>query len=460
MPLPRRRLVAGLLAAVISGTGLAALAAPAGAAEPSSASTQDAPKGRKVATLEIITPNASVQRAGNTEFELAEDGQKLRVGDTIQTDATGFVEIVYADDSFTRLDVNTTFTIDSLTDDEGNRKIKGTVESGQTWNRVEALTENESFEQEGAGATAATTGTAFAYQCDGAGVCVLTTVVNGVTYTTVDGELQNMDPLLQCTATEVDDANSDLCAVPTELTQEALIANQWLMTNLFLDGLLGYEGPIFGVIVVENGVVTSVTPATPPAESTEPPGPPVVPDPSVDVTENESGLQDPGPQDEIVTDENNDVVFTINTGGATWIIFTELFDDDPNGIFGLAGFAAASGIGANGAYCEPPFGSLYYRDGEYWEEVETDFQYASDTEFLFEPSEIDVPLGGEEVVANEIGYSETGEFTFYVETADGVASDPETVEVTVYDDPYGGVLSTEAIEAPPAGEEPGPPATE
>jgi hypothetical protein len=428
VPLPRRRRVAiGLLAALVVDAGLVAIAMPAGAARVGGQDESAEVTNEKVANLEIIEPGASVRRSGKENFKPAKDGQKLRVGDTVQTDATGFVEIVYADDSFTRLDVNTTFTIESLTDDEGNRKIKGSVESGQTWNRVEALTENESFEQEGAGATAAVTGTAFAYACDAVtNTCVLTTVVDGVTYSTQDGELKAVDPLQECEATEIDETDSDLCDVPTELTEAALIANAWIMQNLFLDGLLGYEVPLFGVIVVEDGVVTSFTPTPPPGDET--PAAPVILDPALDVTENDSPFGGTGPQTEIITDEENSVVFTINTGGATYIVFTDLFEDDPNAV----------GPGAlNGG---PSFGTLLYQDGESWLAVQTLLQYLSTTNFKFQPGEVVPPFFGEGLGAQgeEVlpPYSETGDFTFYVETAGGVRSAPETVTVTVHDVPY------------------------
>ncbi|MBM3670685.1 MAG: hypothetical protein FJW86_00630 [Actinobacteria bacterium] len=155
------------------------------------------------------------RRSGKEVFKSAKDGQKLKVGDTVQTDATGFAQVNYTDDgeSFTRLDVNTTFTIESLTDEEGNRKIKGTVESGQTWNRTSALTENETFEQEGAGATAAVAGTAFLVSCVTATNCTFTSIVDGIQLTTVDGEVQLLDPLEQCDSAEiVTDDDADLCA--------------------------------------------------------------------------------------------------------------------------------------------------------------------------------------------------------------------------------------------------------
>ena len=457
MPLPRRRRVAiGLLAALVVDAGLVAIALPAGAARVGGQDESAEVENESVATLTIIEEGASIRRSGKESFKPATDGQKLRVGDTVQTDATGFVEIVYADDSFTRLDVNTTFTIESLTDEAGNRKIKGSVESGQTWNRVEALTENESFEQEGAGATAAVTGTAFAVSCVSPGNCTFTSVVDGVTLTTIDGELQPLAPLEICAADEVDATNSDLCDEPSELTEAALIANAWLMQNLFLDGLLGYEGPIFGAIVVEDGVVTSFTPlAAPPAGNgaSDPVVQPVIPNPAVDITFSEGAYQNPaeGPYDEIITDENSVVEFNLLTGGAMWILFTDLFDDDPNSV----------GAGAlNGA---PPFGTLKYQEGESWFAVVSSLvdplaRYLSTTNFKFEPGEVEPPYYlGDFGAQGEVGepFSQSGDFTFYVETAAGVQSAPKTVDVTVYDVPYGcdygyeSTASATSDEAPP-----------
>jgi hypothetical protein len=283
------------------------------------------------------------------------------------------------------------------------------------------------------------------------GNCTFTSVVDGVTLTTIDGELQPMAPLEVCDADEVDATNSDLCEDPEALTQAALIANAWLMQNLFLDGLLGYEVPLFGVIVVEDGVVTSFTPTPPPGDET--PAVPVVLDPALDVTENDSPFGGTGPQTEIITDEENSVVFTIQTGGATYIVFTELFEEDPNPV----------GPGAlNG---ESSFGTLSWSaDGtpESWQGVVVMDQYLSSYFFMFEPGEVVAPFSVGGVGAQgeiEEPFSQTGDFAFYVETAGGVQSAPETVDVTVYDVPYecefegGSTASATTDDAPPASEE-------
>jgi hypothetical protein len=290
-----------------------------------------------VASLVIIEPGVSVMRKDKDEFKPATDGQRLRVGDSIQTDATGFAQIDYTEGSFTRLDVKTTFTIVSLTDDEGNRQINGSLETGRTWNRTSALTESESFEQEGAGATAAVVGTAFMVSCTTPENCTFTSVVDGVQLTTVDGELQQLDPLEECDSTEIDETDAELCGAPSQVTLDAIIANQWIVENLFFDGLAGFEG----IVVVEDGQVVSVTPIPPagePAAAGPTADPPVVDANPVNV---QSLGDDPtlgestGPNTEVVSqDERDNVTFVLqveNSGHTFWIVFT----DRPDGGFGL-----------------------------------------------------------------------------------------------------------------------------
>lgn len=215
-----------------------------------------------VATLKVIEDGVSVRRKGKDEFKPARDGQKLRVGDTVKTDGTGFAQINYTDagDTFTRLDVDTEFTIVSLTDDQGNRKIDGSLDLGRTWNRTTALTESESFQQEGAGATAAVTGSAYLSDCVSPGNCVFTSVVDNLIITTVDGEVKILDPLQQCDSTEITDTDSNLCNVPEDVALEILLADKFIAENFFLDGLGGYPLPVVGTVEVEGTSVT-FTPA-------------------------------------------------------------------------------------------------------------------------------------------------------------------------------------------------------
>ena len=226
--------------------------------------------------------HVSVEAAGTTTFTPATDGEALHVGDTVQTDSVGLAEIDYAADSYTRLDVNTTFTITKLTDSQGNRQVNGTLQTGQTWNRTVALTQSESFQQQGAGTTAAVAGTAFVVDCTSPTQCTFTGVIDNVTLTGSNGQTQTLNPLNQCVST-----SGNLCATPSQLTPDQVALIQWIQTNVFLDlvehGLgNGIFDPFGGTVAVTNGVVQSFTPSTPgqdftpPAPPSTPPAPPAV----------------------------------------------------------------------------------------------------------------------------------------------------------------------------------------
>jgi hypothetical protein len=282
-------------------------------------------KDESFATLRVTAESVSVKAKGADDFKKAKDGDELHAGDTVRTDATGKAEIEYGDDAYTRLDVDTTFKITKLTDDEGNRQVEGTIESGKTWNRTAALTESESFQQTGADATAAVEGTAFAIECETVDHCVFTGVVDDVSLTGADGVKKLLNPLDEC-----DSTSGILCGDITQISADDLPA--WILDNLILDITEGFEFPFGGTIVVEGAQVFFV-PDDPPT----PPPPPVIPDPIVDpnpvditsLGSDPTPGENTDPGDEVVSqDERSDVTFmlqvTDSSGGDTWIEFTEL----------------------------------------------------------------------------------------------------------------------------------------
>jgi len=258
---------AGLMLA-LSGTASAGLSTPSKGGGTTTTTTKKGAASKAPATAKlVIKPDSvghvSVRAAGTSTFSPGTDGEVLHVGDTIQTDSVGKAEIDYAADTYTRLDVNTTFTIKKLTDNQGNRQVDGTLTSGQTWNRTVALTQSESFQQEGGGTTAAVSGTAFAVSCTSATSCTFTGVVDNVNLTGSDGQTRILNPLDQC------DSNSGvLCGAVTQLTPDELALIQWIQSNVVLDltehGLgNGVFQPFSGTVVVTGGVVQSFTPSTP-----------------------------------------------------------------------------------------------------------------------------------------------------------------------------------------------------
>jgi hypothetical protein len=227
--------------------------------------------------------HVQVQTAGASTFQPGTDGEALHVGDTVKTDSVGQAEIDYAANTYTRLDVNTTFTIRKLTDNQGNRQVQGDLTSGQTWNRTVALTQSESFQQTAGGATAAVSGTAFAVTCTTPTQCTFTGVVDNVTLTG-NGQTKTLNPLSQCVST-----SGNLCAALSALTPDQLALIQWIQQNVLLDFLEhgignGIFDPFGGTVQVNNGVVQSFTPSTPNQAFTAITPAPPPPPPTIDAT--------------------------------------------------------------------------------------------------------------------------------------------------------------------------------
>jgi hypothetical protein len=362
-----------------------------------------------LATLKVTADNVSVQKAGKNAFRPAKDGQKLKQGDTVKTDATGKAEIDYSDDAYTRLDVNTTFTITKLTEEQGERQIEGSLEEGRTWNRTAAITESGSFEQSGGGATAAVTGTAFPVDCTIAAPDCLFTGVEGTYVLKGNGEEQTITPFQQCGSTD-----GDLCDEVRTLTVDEMAAITWIQENLLKDLVERGLGPgpfqTSGVLVVENGEVVSFTPTTPPAGPLGPPPPqngpddPTVPpvidpdNPIVIVNEDTGEVSSAalGPADEIVVPESGSVTFVVNISTdptGLFVVFTSLPDDVGN-------------------TCE--------NVSQMCNNVHEGTQYPVETEFTFSAESV-----------SETTESTTG-YVFYVETEDHeVQSEVAQVPVTV-----------------------------
>lgn len=170
--------------------GLAALLVVAGGvavADASVAHAADKKSGAVLATLKIRADGVQVKVKGTSGFTAAKEGQSLKQGDALKTDASGRAEIAYTDGSLTRLGESTEFSISRLTDKQGARQTQGTLTVGSTWNRAAKVSESGSFEIKAGGATAAVEGTAFVVSCQSAGAsCSVTAVVDDISVASDD----------------------------------------------------------------------------------------------------------------------------------------------------------------------------------------------------------------------------------------------------------------------------------
>jgi len=222
---------------------LCLVASPAGAAT------------KPTGTLTVDAPGVTVLKKGSADFAKGKTNQKVGIGDTIQTDGSGLAQITFKDGTLTRLDHNSIFTLDKLVNTTGKRQVEGTVSAGETWNRVQKLSENESFQQKGNGASAVVGGTAFVTKCSLPTGTAFTAVktkkqlkklqkASKCDFTLVDGKL-TLTGLGKSVAmnggqsTTVDSTGNPGNAVT--VPPDVFYSDQWIITNLDLDAKAGLD---------------------------------------------------------------------------------------------------------------------------------------------------------------------------------------------------------------------------
>lgn len=120
---------------------------------------------KEFATLHPLAGSVEVAR-GDGGFQAGTEGQTLQAGDTVRTGDDSRAEIEYFDGSVTRLDAETTFTLQelsSLPDTPGSKIIQAEQSEGRTFQRITEITDSQSrFDVETPTATASVHGTSYA----------------------------------------------------------------------------------------------------------------------------------------------------------------------------------------------------------------------------------------------------------------------------------------------------------
>ena len=115
----------------------------------------------KLPVLEIFNGEVEV-KFSEGEFVPGEDGQVVKVGSVVKTKGDSRAQIVYPNNSVTRLDQNSEATLTLF--EKSPSKIKVTVESGRIWNRVaKLLGKEEVFESESETLIASVRGTSYGH---------------------------------------------------------------------------------------------------------------------------------------------------------------------------------------------------------------------------------------------------------------------------------------------------------
>jgi len=252
----RRGITALLVATMaVSLMAVGTVGSPAGAAVLGSARTAVLGKADNAGTLTVETPGVTVLKKGENTFVKAKSNMKIKTGDTVQTDATGFAQIAFPDGSITRLDNSSVFTLDKLSTKVGERQVEGTLSAGQTWNRVQKLSENESFQQgNGNGATAAVLGTAFVTKCElpagGAAFKVVKTkkslkrlkkATKNCDFTLIDGKLKltAANKVVDINRGQQIDTTGGDAGDPTTYPPDIVFTDKWILRNLGADAAAG-----------------------------------------------------------------------------------------------------------------------------------------------------------------------------------------------------------------------------
>ena len=180
----------------------------------------------QVATLHIFEGSVEVGLDG--AFAAGTEGQTLIEGNTVRTGADGRAAIEYFDGSVTRLDTGTSFTIvtlEILGNDQNSTVIEGNQDSGNTYNRVEELTDSASrFDIDTPTATASVQGTTYAvvFNADGS---ITIAVFEGTVIVSSDGEQIEVPAGFMVTV-DADGNIGELVPIPDELLQ-----SDWLLFN-------------------------------------------------------------------------------------------------------------------------------------------------------------------------------------------------------------------------------------
>ena len=240
----------------------------------SSARSGGTASAKQIATLHLFGGPVDVQTKGSDAFEPGTEGQSLHEGDTVRTGSTGRATIEYFDDSLTRLDHDTTFTLvtlETLDNEDDSKVIRGEQGDGNSYNRVAELTDSESrFEVETPTATASVQGTVYALIIENGSTTVA--VLEGVVKTNGTGA----SATVPAGKMVVVDAGGNLGAV--QQISDELLSSPWLSYNLC--DVDEEETCVGGEIVTPVGKPDKKpdkepkdeTPSLPPVPTTDPTG--------------------------------------------------------------------------------------------------------------------------------------------------------------------------------------------
>ncbi len=210
------------------------------------------------ATLQVLSTDVTVQPDGAAAPSAGTSGESMSVGDTVRTDPAGFAEIGFFDGSLTRVDHSAEFTIVDLQNPEASKVVHTDLAAGRSWNRIEKLSESQTWQLDTPVASATVRGTAFVADCSIAtpNACQFTVAEGTVELRRPDATIVTLHAGEQITLVEDQPPPS-----ATTIGVATILSDPWVARNVALDSAAGRPaieqaaGPIDGTFTV-SGTMT------------------------------------------------------------------------------------------------------------------------------------------------------------------------------------------------------------
>lgn len=264
---PRRFIVAALALVVVAGIVAVAVV---------SRSTADA-----LAELRVRDGSVSLLRETSPLVQAAE-GEDLRSGDVLRTDAEGRAQIDFFDGSVVRLDRDTEVVLRTVATEPDGDQISLSLSSGRTWNRVTPQEPGDRFAVDLGGAVATAVGTTFLADCTSRPPCYVVGIDSTTEVRSTSGR--------QMDAQEGDCVAVEESGSLSSCDEKKLgLLDDWVKENLAEDQQLALErvaitatpSPTAGSGVRRTGAPQRVTAPTATPKVTPKPDPTDSPDPTI-----------------------------------------------------------------------------------------------------------------------------------------------------------------------------------
>ena len=197
------------------------------------ASTNGSPA---LANLKVLSTDVTVQANGSSDAANGITGEELSVGDEVRTSPTGFAEVAFFDGSLTRIDHAAEFSVVELQNSDAAKVVHTSLNAGRSWNRIEKLSQSQTWQMDTPVASATVRGTAFVADCS---VPTPNACLFQVAEGTVELRLPDATVVTLNAGQQITLVKDQPPPQPTNATVAAILADPWVVQNVTLDHASG-----------------------------------------------------------------------------------------------------------------------------------------------------------------------------------------------------------------------------